>query len=109
MKYHKLLLIILLTLISLSIFAQDYDLNSLVKTQKKVALLPVKVRCNHENLKGDITLESVINREYSDGFSIQNSFYSYLENDKKSLKISIQPINETNRLLAENSITLKDL
>lgn len=49
-------------------YAQEYDLDSLVKTHKKVAILPVKVRYNHENLEDGITLESVINREYNDGF-----------------------------------------
>ena len=109
MKYYKPLLIILLIIISTSIFAQEYYLDSLVKTHRKVAMLPIKVRYNHENLENGITLESIINREYSDGFLIQNNFYHYLENKKRSLKIDIQPINETNRILAENSITLKDL
>jgi hypothetical protein len=105
----KPLLTFLFLLIISKSFAQEYDLDSLVKTHKKVALLPVKVRYNHENLKDGVTLESVINREYSDGFLIQNSFYDYLENEKKLLKVDIQPINETNRFLAENTITLKDL
>lgn len=109
MKYYKPLLIILLTLISTSIFAQEYDLDSLVKTHKRVAILPVKVVYNHEKLKEGVTLESVINREFSDGFLIQNDLFNYLQEEKKSLKIEVQPINETNSLLAENAITLKDL
>jgi hypothetical protein len=109
MKNHKPLLIILLTLISTSIFAQDYDLDSLVKTHKKVAILPVKVKYNAQKFEKAGSLKEMKVKELEDGLTLQEKFCKILQKESNSLDVEIQSSTETNQLLADNEITLQDL
>lgn len=109
MKYYKPLLIILLTLISVSIFAQDVDIDSLVKTHKKIAILPVRVMYSLKKLSEGTTIESMRKKEFEDGFLLQEKIWKTLTNLENPLKIDIQSPNQTNGLLTDNEITLIDL
>jgi hypothetical protein len=109
MRNHKPLLIILLTFISTSIFAQDYDLDSLVKTHRKVAVLPVRVMYSFKKLPNGQSLKDVRKKEYEDGFLLQEKFIKRLSGDSTHVQIEILSFKQTNDLLAENEISLEDL
>jgi hypothetical protein len=85
------------------------NLDSLVKTHKKVALLPVKVMYSYKKLPEGQTLKDVRNKEFEDGFLLQEKFIKQLYKDSVHVIIEIQSFNETNNLLSENEITLQDL
>lgn len=109
MKHYKPLLIILLTLMSTSIFAQDVDIDSLVKTHKRIAILPVRVMYSLKKLSEGTTIEGMRQKEYDDGFLLQDKLWKTLINLNKPLKVDIQSPNKTNSLLTDNEITLVDL
>ena len=105
----KLLLTFFLLIFISKSYAQDYDLDSLVKTHKKVAILPIKVKYNAQKLQKVGGLKELKSKELEDGFLLQERFCEILRRDSSSLNVDIQLPNETNSLLAENEITLQDL
>lgn len=90
-------------------YAQEYDLDSLVKTHKKVAILPIKVKYNAQKFEKAGGLKELKSRELEDGFLFQEKFYEILRKDSNSVNVKIQSANETNQFLADNEITLQDL
>jgi hypothetical protein len=90
-------------------YAQEYNLDSLVKTHKKVAILPVKVMYSYKKLSDGQTLNDIKKKEYEDGFLLQEKFIKQLSKDSFHVFVEIQSFNETNSLLSENEITLQDL
>ncbi len=108
MKLHKPLLIILLTLTFSSIFAQDYDLDSLVKTHRKVAILPVVIY-HLDGLPNDTIVNDVRAKEIEDGLLLQEKFCTLLRKKNKSLTVEIQSADETRRKFRENAIEMNDL
>jgi hypothetical protein len=90
-------------------YAQEYDLDSLVKTHKKVAILPIKVKYNAQKFQKVGGLKELKSKELEDGFLLQERFCEILRRDSSSLNVDIQLPNETNQFLADNEITLQDL
>ena len=109
MKYYKPLLIILLTIISTSIFAQEYYLDSLVKTHKRVAILPVNMIYHFDGLPNDTILNDIKARQIEDGLVVQEKFCTQLRKKYKSLTVEIQSSDETRRKFRENAIEINDL
>ena len=102
--------IILLIFCLIPIFSKgQINLDSLVKTHKKVAILPVRVMYSYKKLPEGQTLKDIRNKEYQDGFLLQEKFIKQLFKDSVHVFIEIQSYNETNNLLSENEITLQDL
>jgi hypothetical protein len=105
----KLLLIFFLLLFISKSYAQEYDLDSLVKTHKKVAILPVNVMYSYKKLSNGQTLNDIRKKEYEDGYLLQEKFINQLSKDSLHVFVDIQSFNETNSLLSENEITIQDL
>jgi hypothetical protein len=85
------------------------NLDSLVKTHKKVALLPVRVMYAFKKMPDGKTFKDIKQMEYEAGFLLQERFINQLYKDSLRVLIDIQAFSETNNLLAENEITIQDL
>ena len=113
MRYYKPLSIILLALISSSIFAQDVDIDSLVRTHKRIAILPVRVIYILDNMNpSEASLSKVEEKkkkEYEDGFILQEKLFQKLIKLNFPLKVTVQSPDETNNSLADNEIIISDL
>jgi hypothetical protein len=90
-------------------YAQEYDLDSLVKTHKKVAVLPVRVKYIFGKITNDSIRMKLEEKEYRDGFMCQENIYNALKKDEVHLKVEVQSCKETNSLLENSQITIKDL
>lgn len=109
MKNHKSIIIILLTLIPASIFSQNYDSDSLVKTHKKVAVLPVRIMYSFKALPNGLTFSDIKRQEIQDGFSYQERFINQMLKDSVRMLVEVQRFNETNQLLIDNEVKWDDL
>ena len=105
----KLLLTFFLLIFISKSYAQDYDLDSLVKTHKKVAILPVRVIYHFDGLANDTILNDIEEREIEDGLVVQEKFCTQLRKKNKSLTVEIQSSDETRRKIRENAIEINDL
>ncbi len=103
-----LLTFLLLLFISKS-YAQEYDLDSLVKTHKKVAILPVRVMYAFKKMPDEKTLNDIERKQFDDSFVLQEQLYNLLLKEKENVLVDLQSFNETDSLLAENEVTLYDL
>ena len=90
-------------------YAQEYDLDSLVKTHKKVAILPVRVMYAFKKMPDGKTLNDIERKQFDDSFVLQEQLYNLLLQEKGNVLVDLQSFNETDSLLAENEVTLYDV
>lgn len=80
------------------------DFKKAAKSHQKIAILPWKFRTKlREEDAVKLTQEQIHEMQIADGLSFQKSVYDFFI--KKQLKVAVQDIVETNRILAENGIT----
>lgn len=102
--------IILLIFCLILIFSKgQINLDSLVKTHKKVAVLPVRVMYAFKKMPDGKIFADIKKMEYEDGILLQQRFINQLYKDSIRVLVDIQAFSETNNLLAENEITIQDL
>jgi hypothetical protein len=102
--------IILLFFCLIPIFSKgQINLDSLVKTHKKVAVLPVRVMYAFKKMPDGKTFSDIKKMEYEDGILLQQRFINQLYKDSLRVLVDIQAFSETINLLTENEITLQDL
>jgi hypothetical protein len=102
--------IILLFFCLIPIFSKgQINLDSLVKTHKKVAVLPVRVKYIFGKITNDSIRMKLEEKEHRDGFICQEKIYNALKKDEAHLKVEVQNYKETNSLLENSQITIKDL
>jgi hypothetical protein len=105
----KPLLTFLFILFISKTYAQQYDLDSLIKTHKKVAILPVRVMYAFKKMPDGKTFADIKKMEYEDGILLQQRFINQLYKDSVRVLVNVQPFSETINLLTENEITIQDL
>ncbi|AVR47403.1 hypothetical protein C7S20_09595 [Christiangramia fulva] len=89
---------------------QHPDFEQKTKDHKIIAILPfdAKVSLRPKQMK-ELSEEQFADIQKNEGFSVQNSMYSWFLNRKKrgSLKVDVQDPKKTNVLLLQNNIDLK--
>ncbi len=85
------------------------DFNSVSKTHKRVAILPLDVTVEMKKLPKDMTREQLDENSINTGFSMQSNIYSQLLKRSKDYTVKFQDIDRTNSILEKNNMSFDDI